>query len=178
MTNQERMAKVAWLSRYRTIERQIKRLKEDKEHWQDKATNIVPTPVHFKYYDHNKPADQPTIANMTIEDIRRNNMLPVVVHGSSGGLGIDDCIAEISEIQCQIQEKIKNQIKAKCEIEKAIEDVPDEKLSLLLEYKYIDGLRLEEIACEMKYAYRTVKRLHNKGLELINVVPQCPLEMC
>lgn len=172
MTPEERQAKVKWLSRYRTIERQIKRLKEDKEHWQEKATNIVPTPVHFKYYDHNKSADQSIIASMSIEEIRRNNMLPVVVRGSGGGFGIEDCIAEISEIQSQIQEKIRNQIKVKEEIEKAIDAVQDARLNLVLNYKYIDGLYLEEICCEMKYSYQHVKRLHNQALDVLQYEPQ------
>ncbi len=43
---------------------------------------------------------------MTRQEIRRNNMTPVVVRGSSG-IGMDDCIAEICEIEGEIKGKIK-----------------------------------------------------------------------
>lgn len=170
MTSEERQQKVKWLSRYRILENQIKRLEAEAERWRSRASNTVPAPVHFKYYDSNKKSDQAVLATMTRQEIRRNNMMPVVVHGSSG-LGIDDCIAEISEIQCQIQEKISLSTKVRSDIGKAIDAVPDDKLQLVLYYVYADGLRFEEIACEMKYSYETVKRMHRRGLKLINVDP-------
>lgn len=176
MTPEERQAKVKWLSRYRILENQIKRLEAEAERWRSRASNTVSAPVHFKYYDSNKKSDQAVLANMTRQELRRNNMMPVVVRGSSG-LGIDDCVAEISDIQCQIQEKISQSIKVRAEIGKAIDDVPDDKLQLVLYYVYADGLRFEEISCEVGYSYRHVKRLHNEGLKLLNVVPLCPLDL-
>ena len=95
----------------------------------------------------------------------------ILVRGSSG-LGIDDCIAEISDIQCQIREKISQSIKVRAEIGKAIDAVPDDKLQLVLYYKYVDGLYLEQICCEMKYSYQHVRRLHNEALEILKHEPQ------
>ena len=54
MTPEERQRKVKWLSRYRILENQIKRLEAEKERWMSRATNTVPAPVHFKYYDSSK----------------------------------------------------------------------------------------------------------------------------
>lgn len=166
MTPEERQAKVKWLSRYRILENQIKRLEAEAERWRSRAANTVPAPVHFKYYDSEKKSDQAVLASMTRQELRRNNMMPVVVHGS-GGLGIDDCIAEISDIQCQIKEKISQSIKVRSDIGKAINAVPDDKLQLVLYYKYVDGLYLEQICCEMKYSYQHVRRLHNEALEVL-----------
>lgn len=166
MTPEERQAKVKWLSRYRILENQINRLEVEAERWRSRASNTVPAPVHFKYYDSAKEKDQKVLATMTRQELRRNNMMPVVVHGSSG-LGIDDCIAEISDIQCQIKEKISQSTKVRSDIGKAINAVPDDKLQLVLYYKYVDGLCLEQICCEMKYSYQHVRRLHNEALEIL-----------
>ena len=92
--------------------------------------------------------------------------------GGGGGLGIDDCIAEISELRGQIQEKISQSAKVRSDIGKAIDAVPDDKLQLVLYYKYVDGLYLEEICCEMKYSYQHVKRLHNEALAILKHEPQ------
>lgn len=166
MTPEERQVKVKWLSRYRILENQIKRLEAEAERWRSRASNTVPAPVHFKYYDSEKEKDQKVLAKMTRQELRRNNMMPVVVHGSSG-MGIDDCIAEISDIQCQIKEKISQSIKVRSDIGKAIDAVPDDKLQLVLYYKYVDGLYLEEICCKIKYSYQHVRRLHNEALEIL-----------
>ena len=174
MTSEERQRKVKWLSRYRILENQIKRLEAEAERWWSRASNTVPAPVHFKYYDSEKEKDQKVLAKMTRQELRRNNMMPVVVHGSNG-LGIDDCIAEISDIQCQIKEKISRSTKVRSDIGKAIDSIGDEILELVLYYKYADGLCFEEICCEMGYSYRHVKRLHNEGLKLLKDVPLCPL---
>ena len=171
MTPEERTEKVKWLSRYRILENQIKRLEAEAERWRSRAANTVPAPVHFKYYDNNKKSDQEVLAKMTRQELRRNNMMPVVVRGSSG-LGIDDCIAEISDIQCQIQEKISQSIRVRAEIGKAIDAVPDDKLQLVLYYKYVDGLYLEQICCKMKYSYQHAKRLHNEALKILKHEPQ------
>ncbi len=58
MTPEERQVKVKWLSRYRILENQIKRLEAEAERWQFRASNTVPAPVHFKYYDSNKKNDR------------------------------------------------------------------------------------------------------------------------
>jgi len=166
MTPEERTEKVKWLSRYRILENQIKRLEAEAERWRSWASNTVPAPVHFKYYDSEKEKDQKVLATMTRQELRRNNMMPVVVHGPSS-MGIDDCIAEISDIQCQIKEKISQSIKVRSDIGKAINAVPDDKLQLVLYYKYVDGLYLEQICCEMKYSYQHVRRLHNEALEIL-----------
>lgn len=174
MTSEERQQKVKWLSRYRILENKIKRLEAEKERWRSRATNTVPAPVHFKYYDSAKEKDQKVLVAMTRQELRRNNMMPVVVHGSNG-IGPDDCIAEICEIEAEIKDKIKAAIKARAEIGKAIDSIGDEHLQLVLYYKYADGLCFEEICCEMGYSYRHVKRLHNDGLKLLKDVPLCPL---
>lgn len=169
MTSEERQRKVKWLSRYRILENQIKRLEAEKERWMSRATNTVPAPVHFKYYDSSKEKDQKVLATMTRHELRRNNMMPVVVHGSGGGLGIDDCIAEIDELIREISDKIHQAIAVRKSIERAINSVEDDRIKLILYFRYIDGLKWENICCETNYSWQWVHKLHKSGLEKIEI---------
>lgn len=45
--------------------------------------------------------------------------------------------------------------------------VSDNTLRALLEAYYLSGMRWEEIACTMHYAYRWVQRLHRKALSVM-----------
>lgn len=166
MTSEERTKKVKWLSRYRILENQIKRLEAEKERWRSRASNTVPAPVHFKYYDSEKEKDQKVLATMTRQELRRNNMMPVVVHGSNG-LGIDDCIAEVDELIREIADKIHRAIAVRKSIEKAINSVEDDRMRLIMGLRYIDGLKWENICCETDYSWKQVHRIHNRALELI-----------
>lgn len=167
MTPEERQAKVKWLSRYRILENQIKRLEAEAERWRSRTTNTVPAPVHFKYYDSSKETDQKVLATMTRQELRRNNMLPVVVHGSGGGLGIDDCVAEIDELVREISDKIRQAIAVRKSIEKVINSVEDDRMRLIMDLRYIDGLKWENICCETNYSWKQVHRIHNQALGMI-----------
>lgn len=168
MTPEERQAKVKWLSRYRILENQIKRLEAEAERWRSRASNTVPAPVHFKYYDSNKKSDQAVLATMTRQEIRRNNMMPVVVRGSSG-LGIDDCIAAVDELLREIADKINRAIAVRKSIEKAINSVEDDRMRLIMGLRYIDGLKWENICCETDYSWQWVHKLHKAGLKEIEI---------
>ena len=168
MTSEERNKKVKWLSRYRILENQIKRLEAEKERWQCRSTNTVPAPVHFKYYDSNKKSDQAVLANMSRQELRCNNMAPVVIHGS-GGLGIDDCVAEMDGLDQEFLGKIYQAIQMKRTIENVIDSVEDDRLRLILSYRYIDGLKWENICCEANYSWQWIHKLHTKALEAIAI---------
>lgn len=168
MTSEERQLKVKWLSRYRILENKIKRLETEKERWRSRATNTVPAPVHFKYYDGNKKSDQAVLATMTRQELRRNNMMPVVVHGS-GGVGIDDCIAEVDELISEISERIIQAIAVRKSIEKVINSVEDDRMRLILAFRYLDGLKWENICFETGYSWQWVHKLHKAGLEEIEI---------
>lgn len=166
MTSEERQQKVKWLSRYRILENKIKRLEAEKERWMNRATNTVPAPVHFRYYDSAKEKDQIVLAMMTRQELRRNSMMPVVVHGSNG-TGIDDCIAEVDDLIREISDRIHQAIMVRKSIEKAINSVDDDRMRLILAFRYIDGLKWESICCETDYSWKQVHRIHNQALELI-----------
>lgn len=45
-------------------------------------------------------------------------------------------------------------------IDDAIRGLPDPESQLVLKYRYIDGLTIEEIASQMHYCERHISRLH------------------
>ena len=53
------------------------------------------------------------------------------------------------------------------QIEGLIDKVEDQTLQTLLKYRYISGLRWEEIAVKMNYSYRSVCYLHIRALKMI-----------
>lgn len=50
------------------------------------------------------------------------------------------------------------------EIEKAIEPL-DPTSRMLLRYRYLDGLKWEEVCCQMGYSWRQTHRLHGDALQ-------------
>ena len=49
-------------------------------------------------------------------------------------------------------------------IKRAVQKVPDEKLRTILEGKYIYGMRLTDVACNMGYSYDWMRHLHRNAL--------------
>lgn len=163
MTKEERQEKVRWLSRYKILENQIERLEIEQEKWRNKAVKTVQTPVHFKYVTKHEK-----LKKMSKTERRRNSMMPVVVRGS-GCSDIGDAISESCDIEREIQNKINRSKEIRFEIGKKIDSIEDERLQLILYYKYVDGLYFEEIAVKMKYSFQHIKRLHNFTLNLIKI---------
>ncbi len=74
-------------------------------------------------------------------------------------------VAMIMERKEQIVSQIGAAATLALEIEQAIENLEDDRLRLLLKYRYISGWTWERIAVEMGYTYRQVTRLHGKALK-------------
>ena len=68
--------------------------------------------------------------------------------------------------------EIDRQVDDRKNMERAIQTVPDERLRLLLEYRYFDQLSWEELAEKMNYSYQHVFRLHKQALKALQVAEQ------
>lgn len=77
---------------------------------------------------------------------------------------IQMCVEKIIEAQNKLAEQIDNGVALREGIEKAIGTVADDRLRLLLRYRYIDGYTWERIAVEMHYSWRQVVRMHGRAL--------------
>ena len=88
-------------------------------------------------------------------------------HSSTPYDRIGEITARIVELEREINEDIDRSIDVQREIRAAIARVTDERLQSLLEYKYINGYTLEEIAVRMDYSYPQICRLHGRALQSV-----------
>lgn len=84
-------------------------------------------------------------------------------HGG-GGDKVQTAAVEVAELTDQLNEKIHQAIMVQENIKKLLESLDDIKLRQLMSYRYINGMRWEEIAVRMDYDYRYVLKLHGKSL--------------
>ena len=74
---------------------------------------------------------------------------------------IQNAVCQIVDLEIDAQIDLRRRIKA------AVKQMDDEKLRDVMMYRYIDGLKLEEIAIEMSYSYMQIYRLHKKAISEI-----------
>lgn len=70
----------------------------------------------------------------------------------------------------RLSAQVWNALRLREEIESAIESVKDDRLRLLLRYRYVDGLTWERTAEKLRVNVRTAYRMHGTTLNLINVI--------
>lgn len=88
-------------------------------------------------------------------------------HGG-GSDKVQTAAVEVAELTEQLNEKIHQAIMVQENIKKLLESLDDIKLRQLMSYRYINGMRWEEIAVRMDFNYRWVLRLHRKALNQIS----------
>ena len=85
----------------------------------------------------------------------------------SGGGSKDkmaDQVAAIVELKDEINEQLAVLYRKEREIRRAIKGL-ESRERILMELKYIEGLRWEEVAVEMNYSWQHIHRLHAECLE-------------
>ena len=101
------------------------------------------------------------------EDLTRATPSYDAKAGSSSADSGDGKYMKLVEYARRIEEKTDLLYDIKCEIDEAIESVPDARLRRLLKLRYIDFYTWEKIAEKMNYDLRWVHRLHKKALQTI-----------
>lgn len=84
-----------------------------------------------------------------------------------GGGGTQGAISKIVDLETEINTEIDKLVEKRKEIESVIRAVEDSILRTLLEYRYINGKKWEEIALMMGYDYRYILKIHGKALSLL-----------
>lgn len=90
---------------------------------------------------------------------------------------IQSAVEHIWELDQEIDQKTDALIDLRRKIEEAIQSIPDETERLVIEYKYIDNKRWEQIAIDLHYTYRHITRMHGRAIQKIEVpkdVLECP----
>lgn len=81
--------------------------------------------------------------------------------------GTQGAISKIIDLETEINAEIDKLVEKRKEIEGIIRAVEDNILRTLLEYRYINGKKWEEIALMMGYDYRYILKIHGKALSLL-----------
>ena len=87
--------------------------------------------------------------------------------GGESGSPIERPMDKVLEIDVEINREIDEMQIARKEIRETLNQLEDENLKLLMEYRYIDGMTWEQIAVKMHYSYMQICRLHGRALKTI-----------
>ena len=104
-----------------------------------------------------------------LEELRRNKMSPSVTndgmpHGTDKK-DLSDYAVKVDEIEQELVAARYCRICAFQEVQKRIEAMEDEREKDLLTYRYLKGLKWEEVCVRMDYKWRQVHRIHAKALK-------------
>ena len=104
-----------------------------------------------------------------LEELRRNKMSPSVTndgmpHGTDKK-DLSDYAVKVDEIEQELVAARYSRICAFQEVQKRIEAMEDEREKDLLTYRYLKGLKWEEVCVRMDYKWRQVHRIHAKALK-------------
>lgn len=109
-----------------------------------------------------------------IEDWRRvaesitATIKPVTAFSSMPSKKVEDCVCNIIELQEEIQEEINSLAQVERDIESVIKQGPlDDTDRLIMEARYLNYMKWEEIAVALNYAYRWVLRRHGRAIRLL-----------
>ena len=115
--------------------------------------------------------NQVQLKRRRIEDWRRvaesitATIKPVAAFSSMPSNKVEDCVCNIIELQEEIQEEINSLAQVERDIESVIKQGPlDDTDRHIMEARYLNYMKWEEIAVALNYAYRWVLRRHGRAI--------------
>lgn len=104
-----------------------------------------------------------------LAELRLDKMCPSVIQDgmphASGGGDLSGYAARVDALERKILKARYKRIQKFKEIRDRIERLEDENEKDVLVYRYIRGMKWEDIAVQMNIGYRHVLRMHGKALE-------------
>ncbi len=152
------MFKREYLQQYQLIQQEIQRLLSEKSRWEELARQVFPIPAH----------------RADIQFLVPPNLLSPALAGQSF-ISSDRALRARENIflwETRIAQEVDGLLSLRRAIDDAIRGLPDPESQLVLKYRYIDGLTIEEIASQMHYCERHISRLHESALRAIRL-PGC-----
>ncbi len=131
--------KIAWLRGYRTAVLEVERLRGEIERWRSLAEKVTPTLSAL-------PASTSADGTRTEISVEKTN----------------GYCARLADTLTVLVERC-------AAIERAIRSVPDERLRLLLQYRYIDGMSFESVAAWLQLSVKWTQHLHDRAIEQIKI---------
>lgn len=97
------------------------------------------------------------------------SVAPSTTHGASGNVSdkVGRTVAKLLDLEREINADIDRLVDLRRDIEEVIAGIPDERLRMLLELRYVNGLTFEEISRRMDYSFSQIRRLHKKSLDFL-----------
>lgn len=96
----------------------------------------------------------------------------VFSHVPGGGVESDRigrAVAEMDALRQSFAAKLEERGQLRQKIESALDTLPEERLGLLLRYRYVGGLTFEQIAEKMHYSDKQIGRLHRQAVDALQV---------
>lgn len=105
-----------------------------------------------------------------LTELRINKMGPSAINNDGMPHGSDmsdlsDYAVKLDEIEQEIVKARYERICAFQQVQRAIEIMGNEHEKDLLTYRYIGGLKWEEVAVKMGYSWQHIHKIHSKALE-------------
>lgn len=109
-----------------------------------------------------------------LHELRLNKMGPSAINNdgmprSSDMSDLSDYVAKLDEIERDIVTARYRRICTFQKIQRAIEAMEDEQEKDLLTYRYIDGLKWEEVAVKMGYSWQHIHKIHSRALKNLRI---------
>ena len=108
-----------------------------------------------------------------LAELRASKISPSLIsdgmpHGTSLS-DLSDYTAKVDELERELIQKRYDRICSFQKVQAAIEAVEDEAEKDLLTYRYLRGMKWEEIAVKMGYSWRKIHYLHGDALEHLEI---------
>lgn len=104
-----------------------------------------------------------------LAEIRLNKYCPSCISDgmprASGCSDLSSYMAKVDELEKKILKKRYNRLQKQQEIRNRIERTEDENEKDVLTYRYLRGMKWEDIAVKMGYSWRRIHYIHSKALE-------------
>lgn len=109
-----------------------------------------------------------------IQELRMNKMFPSVVNDgmphSSERSDLSNYIVTLDEMTEELKNERLERAKLRQRIERDIRALDNEDEQEVLRLRYIKGLKWEEVAVEMGYAWAQIHRIHSSALKNLKMI--------
>lgn len=103
-----------------------------------------------------------------LQELRLNKMHPSVINDgmphSTEMRDLSDYASRLDEIEQEIVLSRYERIRAFQKVQRAIEEMEDEQEKDLLTYRYLRGMKWEEVAVKMGYSWQHIHKIHSQAL--------------
>lgn len=110
-----------------------------------------------------------------VEQSIKSQQLTDMPKGGNRKQDLSDLMVRVEDLETQIADAITESCKIKLEIEGVLWEMDDTEGSRVLRFRYIYFMPWEQISRIMSYSRKQIQRIHQKAIQNLKDVPQCPI---